>query len=304
MSDVSEANPMLAADAEQIMREWIEQHPWVLIYFAALFAGSVISFIILMRQVVMKNRLKQRPVTQWPIHPPDFALFICILVLWFIGSSTAVVHLIHWIADGPSVGTWAMLIGGLVMQLGMAYIFFWFHHLHRRVDEGPINPRYMENLEAMKQGFFYFLASLPVIYFVGLVWGLLIDFVRLLGLPWEPTPQDSILLFRSMDSPLMVIAMIVLAVIVAPIVEEIIFRAGVFRFLKGRVPYIGAILISSLVFGLVHANIQSFAGLVAVGACLCVAYELSGNLKVAMFFHGFFNLNTLLLLLMLPEGVI
>ncbi|MCC5834855.1 MAG: CPBP family intramembrane metalloprotease [Opitutales bacterium] len=304
MNEEIDHNSLGAADAEQIMREWIEQHPWVLIYFAALFAGSVISFIILMRQVLVNKRLQKRPVTQWPIHPPDFALFICILVLWFIGSSTAVAHLIHWLADGPSVGTWAMLIGGLVMQIGMAYIFFWFHHLHWRADEGPINPRFMETMQAMKLGFFYFLASLPIIYFVGLIWGLLIDFVRALGLPWEPSPQDSILIFRGMDSPLMILTMIVLAVIIAPIVEEIIFRAGIFRFFKGRVSFVAAILISSLVFGLVHANIQSFAGLVAVGACLCVAYELSGNLKVAMFFHGFFNLNTLLLLLMLPEGVI
>lgn len=304
MSANIDAQPLTATDAEQIMSEWIEQHPWVLIYFAALFAGSVISFIILVRQFVKTNRLQKRPVTQWPIHPPDFALFICILVLWFIGSSTAVAHLIHWLADGPSVGTWAVLIGGLVMQLGMAYIFFWFHHWHRQVDEGPINPNFLDNLQAMKQGFFYFLASLPVIYFVGLIWGLLIDFIRLIGVPWEPSPQDSILIFRGMDSPLMIVTMIVLAVIVAPIVEEIIFRAGVFRFLKGRISYVAAILVSSLVFGLVHANIQSFAGLVAVGACLCLAYELSGNLKVAMFFHGFFNLNTLLLLLMLPEGII
>ncbi len=304
MSEEIDYNSLGAADAEQIMRNWIEQHPWVLIYFAALFAGSVISFIVLMRQILVSKRLEKRPVTQWPIHPPDFALFICILVLWFIGSSTAVAHLIHWLADGPSVGTWAMLIGGLVMQIGMAYIFFWFHHLHRRADEGPINPHFMETIQAMKLGFFYFLASLPIIYFVGLIWGLLIDFVRSLGLPWEPSPQDSILIFRGMDSPLMILTMIVLAVIIAPIVEEIIFRAGIFRFFKGRVSFIAAILISSLVFGMVHANIQSFAGLVAVGACLCVAYELSGNLKVAMFFHGFFNLNTLLLLLILPEGVI
>ncbi|NBD38118.1 MAG: hypothetical protein GVY10_06080, partial [Verrucomicrobia bacterium] len=42
-------------------------------------------------------------------------------------------------------------------------------------------------------------------------------------------------------------------------------------------------------------------GLIAVGVCLGLAYEISGNLRVPIFFHAFFNLNSILWIQLLPE---
>jgi membrane protease YdiL (CAAX protease family) len=296
---------MTAKEQNEVLAEWLQQHPMVAVYFAALFLGAVISFIWLIRGFIIDRRFDQRSISAWAIRPGEFAIFICVMVAWFSLSGIAIAQLVSKSMENQDNALlWGMLVGNTFMQIGMAYIFIRFRFQFQNPAEGPLSPRQTSTWAAMRLGFFYFLASLPVIYFVGVIWGMITQMLTEIGLPWEPVPQDAITMFQEMKDPRLILAMVLLAVIVAPIVEELVFRAGIFRFLKGRFPQWIAILASSILFGLVHGNIQSLAGLIAVGACLCIAYELSGNLKVPIFFHAFFNLNTLVLLMILPEGLI
>lgn len=296
---------MTTEDPNAQMAEWLEQHPWIMVYFAALFIGAVSSFFWLIRGFIITRRFDQRSISPWAIKPSEFTIFICVLVAWFSLSGIAVAQLVSKSMGEEDTGMmWGMLAGNTFMQIGMAYIFLRFRFQFQSTAEGPLSPRPTSTMAAMRLGFFYFLASLPLIYVVGVVWGFITKILTEAGFPWEPVPQEAITMFQEMKDPGLILAMFVLAVIVAPLVEELVFRAGIFRFLKGRSPQWLAILISSILFGMVHGNLQSLAGLVTVGVCLCIAYELSGNLKVPIFFHAFFNLNTLVLLMILPEGII
>jgi uncharacterized protein len=92
------------------------------------------------------------------------------------------------------------------------------------------------------------------------------------------------------------VLIIVLAVAIAPLAEEFIFRFflyGVLRRYAGRVV---ALVISALLFAAVHAHLPSFGPLFVLGACFTVAYEWSGSLLVSMTMHSIFNSLTLLAL--------
>jgi len=85
------------------------------------------------------------------------------------------------------------------------------------------------------------------------------------------------------------ILIIVLAVSLAPLAEEFIFRFfiyGVARRYFGR--FIG-VLVSSLLFAAVHAHLPSFAPLFVLGTCFAIAYEWSGSILVPMTMHALFN---------------
>lgn len=296
---------MSTEDQNDIMAEWLQQQPLVAVYFAGLFLGAIISFLWLIRSFVIERRFDQRSISPWAISPGEFAIFICVLVAWFSLSGIAIAQLVSKsMGDEENSMLWGMLAGNTFMQIGMAYIFFRMRFQFQKTSEGPLSPRRTSNLAALRLGFFYFLASLPIIYCVSAVWSMITGMLAEAGLPFDPEPQHAITMFQELNDPRLILAMIVLAVIVAPIVEELVFRAGIFRFLKGRFPQWIAILASSILFGMVHLNLQSLAGLITVGVCLCIAYELSGNIKVPIFFHAFFNLNTLVLLMILPEGLI
>jgi membrane protease YdiL (CAAX protease family) len=85
------------------------------------------------------------------------------------------------------------------------------------------------------------------------------------------------------------VLIIVLAVTVAPLAEEFIFRFflyGVVRRYFGRVV---GITVSALLFAAVHAHLPSFAPLFVLGSCFAIAYEWSGSIIVSMTMHALFN---------------
>jgi uncharacterized protein len=92
--------------------------------------------------------------------------------------------------------------------------------------------------------------------------------------------------------PLAMVAL--LAVVVAPFVEEVIFRGVLFRALADRINLPVGLVLSSVIFAGIHIEVvasQPFAllGLFTVGFLLALAYHLTGNLMVAVLGHAVFN---------------
>lgn len=93
------------------------------------------------------------------------------------------------------------------------------------------------------------------------------------------------------------VVMILTAVIMAPIFEEIIFRGIIQKGLinKGVKPW-KAIVYASIIFGLVHANPWQFVGAVLLGCVLGLVYFKTKSLLLPMLLHGFNNLCSTLLI--------
>jgi membrane protease YdiL (CAAX protease family) len=129
------------------------------------------------------------------------------------------------------------------------------------------------------------LAAYPLIFLADVVTQRLLQRV--------PEKQAIVELFNSSSTLEQRILIIVLAVTVAPLAEEFIFRFflyGVVRRYFGRVV---GITVSSLLFAAVHAHLPSFAPLFVLGSCFAIAYEWSGSILVPMTMHALFNALTL-----------
>ena len=91
--------------------------------------------------------------------------------------------------------------------------------------------------------------------------------------------------------------MILLAVIMAPVFEEIVFRGIIQKGLinKGVAP-MKAILFSSLIFGLVHGNPWQLVGAVLLGCVLGLVYYKTKSLFLPILLHAFNNLCSAILI--------
>ncbi|KQT16832.1 CAAX protease [Chryseobacterium sp. Leaf404] len=91
--------------------------------------------------------------------------------------------------------------------------------------------------------------------------------------------------------------MIIMAVIMAPIFEEIIFRGIIQKGLinNGVVPW-KAILLASVLFGLIHGNPWQFVGATLLGCVLGLVYYKTKSLLLPMLLHGFNNLCSAILI--------
>lgn len=85
--------------------------------------------------------------------------------------------------------------------------------------------------------------------------------------------------------------LILLAVVMAPLFEEIVFRGIIMKGLvnKGMKPAV-AIIISAVVFGLVHGNPWQFVGAVLLGCVLGLVYHKTKSLLLPILLHAFNNL--------------
>jgi membrane protease YdiL (CAAX protease family) len=89
------------------------------------------------------------------------------------------------------------------------------------------------------------------------------------------------------------VLIIILAVAIAPMVEEFVFRFYLYGVIKRYAGRFAGLLTNSLLFAAVHAHLPSAAPLFALGLCFTIAYEWSGSILVSMTMHALFNSFTL-----------
>mgnify|MGYP003978816143 FL=1 len=79
------------------------------------------------------------------------------------------------------------------------------------------------------------------------------------------------------------------ALVVAPVLEEFLFRGILFRAMKRPFGVGPSLVISGILFGLVHQNVLSFVPLTFLGIILALSYERTGDLRTCILIHAAFN---------------
>ncbi|MFT3828499.1 MAG: CPBP family intramembrane metalloprotease [Opitutaceae bacterium] len=137
-----------------------------------------------------------------------------------------------------------------------------------------------------------FCAALPPVYGTSFLSGKVME---MLELPVKL--QDLAGFFTAAHSPALVFALALMGVVIAPLAEELVFRAGLYRVARRALPRWAALLVSALAFASLHGSAVHFVPLTVLGMIFALAYERTGSLLVPVVAHGLFNLNSILLLL-------
>ena len=85
------------------------------------------------------------------------------------------------------------------------------------------------------------------------------------------------------------IGMLIMVGGVMPFAEELLFRGLFYGWLRERRGVTAAVVISALLFSLLHGILWLAPALFVVGMILALVYEKSGSLWVAVLVHGLFN---------------
>ena len=129
------------------------------------------------------------------------------------------------------------------------------------------------------------LAAYPIIFLADVITQ------RLLRSP--PEKQAIVEMFSESSTIEQRIIIIVLAVSLAPVAEEFIFRFFLYGVAKRYVGRVVGVVVSAILFATVHGHLPSFAPLFVLGTCFAIAYEWSGSILVPMTMHALFNAITL-----------
>lgn len=142
-------------------------------------------------------------------------------------------------------------------------------------------------------GVLTWLVAFPIVQ----VFGQLFDMILFIIFRYEGYEQVAVKYLKTtLENPAMTILALVSIVIVAPIVEEFLFRGVLQTYLKRRFNPKTAILLASACFGLFHfspeqgwGNVSIIGSLFVFGTFLGYVYERQGSLYASIGLHLAFN---------------
>lgn len=263
---------------------------------AALELGMIFAGLALLWRLVLSPAARlQRgfsPLAPWnaPIH--NFLLFLLSVFLGTMMVAMAAGILSRLL---PLRGDALTIFNGAAAQIGMVAGVAAYHFRVERLQLGT-TPR---GIRILPSGLATFLISLPILTVTSLAWRAFLD---VFGLPGQQ--QDLIRMFAHADSPGLLLTMTLLAIVVAPVAEELVFRAGLFRYFRTRTSRSVALVAPALFFAVLHVSdwrtLDGFASvgpLTVLAIVYSIAYERTGQIGTAIVAHGLFNLNTVVLIL-------
>lgn len=129
-----------------------------------------------------------------------------------------------------------------------------------------------------------FLAVMPFFWFYSTIY--------MFGLRWvglDPTLQPVAVTITGQESLAIRVYLIFVAVILAPLFEELMFRGLLLPALAKRIGVGWSIMVVSALFGAIHLHLPSMFPLSLLAVAFSLAYLYSGNLLVPIVMHGLFN---------------
>lgn len=126
---------------------------------------------------------------------------------------------------------------------------------------------------------------------VPIAWGLgQLSALAMESFKWEPVAQQTVLTLQSTVSWTQKLCFGLVAVLVAPCAEELLFRGILYPMIKQLGRPMVALWSTSLLFAVIHSNTMTFIPLTFLAVVLVLLYEKTGNLLAPIVTHSTFNL--------------
>ena len=179
-----------------------------------------------------------------------------------------------------------LALGNLVLIL-LILIYSRLWQKHRPETPSLLLGRNGTIYGCLKYGVLACLAWIPVHLSIALLWGGLLQ-----ALGHEMVPQQAVSLFLNAlqnDESLLKFLIMVNVVVMAPWVEELLFRGLLFRWLLGYRSVLASAILSGVFFGVIHDALTSIVPIACLGVALAWLYHRTGSLLTSVVFHTVFN---------------
>jgi len=148
--------------------------------------------------------------------------------------------------------------------------------------------------DVLLAGFLY-LATMPVMAFYSMMYLKVLQFLR-----FPVFRQDVVRFLIDSNQPIWIRAhLVVMAVVAAPVVEEIFFRGIALPAAARHLRPMPAACLVSLLFAVMHFHIPSIVPLFVIAMSFSLAYLRTGSLMVPIVMHAIFNCVSITAMIML-----
>ncbi len=193
------------------------------------------------------------------------------------------------------IGPSSAAVLSLVLQWGVLLTILWplARGVHAKDWRAQVGWHTGEGVaREIVMGLFGYLAGLPLLA-GALIVTLILTLIVQQFLP-EGAGANKIADLIGAGGPLELVLLFVLATVWAPVVEETIFRGGVFRHFRGRLGMVGAAFLTAFLFGVMHGYaFYALAPVISIGLIFSFIREWRGSIIGPVVAHALHNATTL-----------
>lgn len=280
-----------------------EQLPNISTGITAFLGTLLLAGIVCLIKDIINDYKKSIPVTRtslpaWKTGWLEFFIFLnyTFLSILFLQLLVGAGHSL--VGEAMLDETWQTIGSGIAMHLAIILAVLVGIHIFPAIFEFTFNLKSMSYTYTFGTAAFYFLAAIPLVLPIAMGWNYVLMQLAEAGLADMPVPQSIVVMVAQTNGIWKLTSMASMAILLAPISEELLFRGCIYRFLKGKLRPIAANTITSFLFALMHMNAAAFIPLFLLSMLLCRSYEKTGNLYTCIIFHAFFNLNTFFIIIL------
>ncbi len=238
------------------------------------------------------------PLRHWDIPGYVFGLSVLRVLGIVVLFPLMVASIINKYAPAlpTTEGTGLLIVGfslqlGLLLGLGINWLLLKSNRFQAQMNAAhsppPASPPALKNSRIALAGLATFLAMMALIPATTIFGSQLLH-----AAGHTPQTQEVVKLFTGAKPGWELGSILLFAVIIAPIAEELTFRMGIFRYLRGRIPRFAAFILPAFLFAAAHPTLSAGLPLFIFGLIQAVAYERTGRIAVPIIAHSLFNLHT------------
>ncbi|MCG2661275.1 MAG: CPBP family intramembrane metalloprotease [Kiritimatiellae bacterium] len=266
------------------------------LYLLLMLSGVGIDLVVISRALARPLAwdrcvawVKDRP---WNWRVAGWVALILICIQLVVVGVYRMLSVLGWLrADEPE--SFSALIQGLVLHTASLVILALILRSRAWTWAQAFGMQAQGLVRRLGAGMALYAGILPLFFFAAVLSRLV---MLIIGYP--VTIQDVVLIFMEPQSLWTLLALLGLAMIVAPAAEEILFRGILLPLLMKRLGAGPAVILSSALFALIHLHVPSFFPLFVLATGLALAYIYTGSLWVPIMMHALFNGMNLAILLL------
>jgi membrane protease YdiL (CAAX protease family) len=243
------------------------------------FAGALVYIILICQISARRTAATSEPGVTSPKVFGLAELFVAITVVLFF-----LYMLIAAVSRPPPKVTTPLIIANELLFIAIVLLVMAYLRLRGFTVDALAGLSKITLKRALSTGVVLLLAALPLIAVAEVITQ------KLFG---GSSKQEIVDFFNSSATIAQRVTIIILAVVAAPIFEELIFRFFIYGALRRYFGVTIGLVLNSLIFAAAHTHLPSALPLFVLASCFTLAYEWSGSILVSMSMHALFNASQL-----------
>jgi membrane protease YdiL (CAAX protease family) len=273
----------------------VEHAAWI----GALYAGIVLFGLVVLGWFIFRLRRQPLPWATFlsrlywrPWSLTDCQPILLVLVGAFLFSLLVQAVWLASAADSASARTaHLVVVQSLLFHWTGLLTVAWFLRRRRLPWRSAFGLEPATLGRDLGRGLLVLAGTMPILVGSAVIYNL---FLQLFG--FQPSLQEVAFIISGETSPWLRAYFIFLAVVLAPVVEEILFRGMLLPALAKRFGAAAAVVVIAVVFAAIHAHVPSLVPLFVLSTSLSLAYIGTGSLAASIIMHAIFNSITVSLL--------